>query len=79
MNRTIRLLILLATIVVVGLVLTALSRVATTRHDYVGRSWPGAFTVAVLWQVLQYVGTWYATTVLTATGTMNQTFALVSD
>ena len=50
LNRTIRLLILLATIVVVGLVLTALSRVATTRHDYVGRSWPGAFTVAVLWQ-----------------------------
>jgi membrane protein len=77
LNRTIRLLILVATVVVVGLVLTALSRVATTRHDYVGRSWPGAFTVAVLWQGLQYVGTWYATTVITSSKGMNQTFALV--
>ena len=77
LNRTIRLLILLATIAVVGLVLTALSRVATTRHDYVGRSWPGAFTVAVLWQALQYVGTWYATTVITGSKGMNDTFALV--
>ncbi len=77
LNRTIRLLILVATVIVVGLVLTALSRVATTRHDYVGRSWPGAFTVAVLWQGLQYVGTWYATTVITGSKGMNDTFALV--
>ena len=77
LNRTIRLLILVATVIVVGLVLTALSRVATARHDYVGRSWPGAFTVAVLWQGLQYVGTWYATTVITGSKGMNQTFALV--
>ncbi len=77
LNRTIRLLILVATVIVVGLVLTALSRVATTRHDYVGRSWPGAFTVALLWQGVQYVGTWYATTVITGSEGMNNTFALV--
>jgi YihY family inner membrane protein len=77
LNRTIRLLILVATVIVVGLVLTALSRVATASHDYVGPSWPGAFTVAVLWQGLQAAGTWYATTVITGSKGMNQTFALV--
>lgn len=76
-DTTIRWLILLATIVVVGLVLTALSQVATARHDYVGRSWPGAFTVAALWQVLQYGGTVYATTVLASAKGLNETFALV--
>ena len=77
MHGSIRLLIQVATVVVVGLVLTALSSVATARHDYVGHSWPGAFTVAVLWQGLQYAGTLFATTVLTGAAGMNQTFALV--
>jgi membrane protein len=76
-DATIRWLIPVASVVAVGLVLTGLSRLAAARHHYVGRSWPGAFTVAVLWQGLQQVGTIYATTVLTGATGMNETFALV--
>jgi membrane protein len=76
-DATIRWLILAASVVAVGLVLTGLSRLAAARHHYVGRSWPGAFTVALLWQGLQQVGTIYATTVLAGTTGMNETFALV--
>ena len=38
---------------------------------------PGAFAVAVLWQGLQYVGTWFVQRVLDSTSEMNQTFGLV--
>jgi membrane protein len=76
-DATIRWLILAASVVAVGLVLTGLSRLAAARHHYVGRSWPGAFTVALLWQALQQVGTIYATSVLGGTTGMNETFALV--
>ncbi len=76
-NATIRVLISLVTFVVVGLVLTGLSRLAAARHDYVGRSWPGAFSVAFMWQGLQFLGTIYATKVLAGTSSMNQTFGLV--
>jgi membrane protein len=77
LNATIRWLILAASVVLVGLVLTGLSRLASARHHYVGRSWPGAFTVALLWQGLQHLGTIYATTVLASADDMNETFALV--
>ena len=76
-NATIRVLISLVTFVVIGLVLTGLSRLAVARHDYVGRSWPGAFSVAFMWQGLQFLGTIYATKVLAGTSSMNQTFGLV--
>lgn len=76
-NTTIRWAILIASVVAVALVLTGLSRLAAARHHYVGRSWPGAFAVAIMWQGLQYVGTIYATTVITGSKGMNQTFALV--
>ena len=76
-NATIRVVINLATFVVVGLVLTGLSRLAAARHDYVGRSWPGSFSVAFMWQGLQFLGTIYATKVLAGTSSMNQTFGLV--
>lgn len=67
----------LGTVVVVGLVLTVLFRLAAARgHDLV-RAAPGAFTVAIGWQVLQHVGTVYATSVLTGTSSMNKTFGLV--
>ena len=57
--------------------LTGLSRLAAARHDYVGRSWPGPFSVAFMWQGLQFLGTIYATKVLAGTSSMNQTFGLV--
>lgn len=77
LNMTIRLVILLATVVVVGLVLTGLFRFAAARSHPVSRAAPGAFTVALLWQGLQYGGTQYATHVLTGPSTLNKTFGLV--
>jgi uncharacterized BrkB/YihY/UPF0761 family membrane protein len=46
-------------------------------HDF-RAALPGALTVALLWQTLQYLGTVYVTRVLTETsGIMNETFGLV--
>ena len=52
-------------------------RLAAARRHHLGRAAPGAFTVAVLWQGLQYVGTQYTTRVLAETEGMNFVFALV--
>ena len=76
-NMTIRLGIQILTVVVIGLVLTGLFRFAAGRNAHVTRNAPGAFTVAVLWQGLQYLGTVYVTHVLTGPSTLNKTFGLV--
>jgi uncharacterized BrkB/YihY/UPF0761 family membrane protein len=76
-NTTIRWAIVLATVVVVGLVLTGLFRLAAARSHHLGRAAPGAFFVAVLWQGLQHLGSVYATNVLSGTSSMNKTFGLV--
>jgi len=76
-NAAIGWLIQLATVVVVGLFLTFLFRLAAARRHQFTRAAPGAFTTAVLWQVLQYVGTIYATNVLSSTSAVNQTFGFV--
>ena len=76
-NMTIRLLIQLATVIIVGLVLVGLFRFARAPSPQKMRTAPGAFTVAVLWQGLQYLGTLYATNVLTGPSTLNKTFGLV--
>jgi hypothetical protein len=52
-------------------------RLAAARRHHIGRAAPGAFTVAALWQALQYVGTIYTTRVIKETGEMNFVFALV--
>ncbi|MGA8847296.1 MAG: YihY/virulence factor BrkB family protein [Nocardioides sp.] len=77
LNTTVRLLIQLATVIIVGLVLTGLFRFARAPSPQRMRTAPGAFTVAVLWQGLQYLGTLYATNVLTGPSTLNKTFGLV--
>jgi YihY family inner membrane protein len=77
LDMTIRLLIQLVTVLIVGLVLTALFRFARAPGQHRMRAAPGAFTVAVLWQGLQYLGTVYVTNVLTGPSTLNQTFGLV--
>jgi len=69
--------IVLGTVVVVGLVLTALFRLAAARSHHLGRAAPGAFFVALLWQGLQHLGSVYATSVLSGTSSMNKTFGLV--
>ena len=62
---------------VVGTVLTLLFRLAAARRLSFRKAAPGAFPVAVLWQGLQFLGTWYVTHVLTETSSMNKTFGLV--
>jgi hypothetical protein len=70
-------LITLATVLAVGTVLTLLFRLAAARRLSFRKAMPGAFLVAVEWQALQFLGTWYVTHVLTETSSMNKTFGLV--
>ena len=67
----------LLTVLLVGLLLTGVFRLAAARRHHLGRAAPGAFTVAVLWQGLQYVGTLYTTRVLAEAEAMTFVFALV--
>jgi membrane protein len=62
-------LVRLVTVLFLGTVLTILLRIAAAKainHD-IARAAPGGFTIAVLWQVLQDLGTAYVTRVLNAT------------
>jgi membrane protein len=77
LDATLRWVVRLVTVLLVGLVLTAVFRVAAARRHHIGRAAPGAFTVAVSWQALQYVGTVYTTRVLAETQGMNGVFGLV--
>jgi membrane protein len=67
----------LANVVLIGLLLTIVFRFAAARRHHIGRAAPGAFTVAVLWLVLQLTGTWYTKQVIAGTEGMNATFGLV--
>ncbi|MBS44608.1 MAG: ribonuclease BN [Nocardioides sp.] len=77
LNSTFRWLIRVATVVVIGLVLTFLLRFAAARAHSMSRAAPGAFTIALLWQALQYLGTIYAQNVIAGAGALNQTFGFV--
>lgn len=77
LDSTIGWLVQLGTVLVVALVLSVLFRVASTRSAGVRTAIPGALTVAVFWQLLQYIGTVYVTNVLTGASSLNQTFAFV--
>ena len=76
-NDTIGWAIRLATVLVVGLVLTLLFRVGAARRHHLSSSAPGAFATAAMWQLLQYIGTAYATRVLGEATAVNAVFALV--
>jgi membrane protein len=66
-----------ATVLINTLVLAVLFRYGTSRtHRFLG-ALPGALTTALLWQLLQQIGTLYVTNVLTETSAMNKTFGLV--
>ena len=74
-------LVRLVTIAVLGALMTILLRMAAAKaisHD-IARAAPGGFTIAILWQVLQILGTSYVTHVVnvTKTGSMNSVFGLV--
>jgi YihY family inner membrane protein len=70
-------LLVIATVLIVGSMLTLFFRLATTRDHPLRNAAPGAFALAIMWQGLQWGGTLYVTRVLNATSGMNQTFALV--
>jgi YihY family inner membrane protein len=68
----------LASFLVIGGMLTLLFRLATTRDHALRNAAPGAFTLALMWQALQWIGAYYVEHVIQATsGGVNQTFALV--
>ena len=75
-----RWLIILATVLIVGTVFAFLFRLAAASGSG-GRSLrkaaPGAFAVAIMWQGLQYAGTFFVARVLVNTSAMTKTFGLV--
>ena len=66
-----------ATLLINTLVLSVLFRYGTSRTHRFWGAVPGALTTALLWQLLQQLGTFYVTNVLTQTSAMNKTFGLV--
>jgi membrane protein len=66
-----------ATVLLLGGVLTLIFRLATARRHHLVRAAPGAFATAVMWQALQYAGALYVDNVIRETHGMNSTFALV--
>ena len=74
---TVRNLLTLVTVIIVGLFLTMLFRLAAARQHSFLRTAPGGFTLAVMWQVLQLVGAQYVEHVLVDTSAMTKTFGLV--
>src|SRR3954452_16850870 len=77
LDVTLRWVIRLLTIAVMALMFTVLFRLAGARRLSMRQAVPGALLVAVLWQALQILGTFYVTSVLTQTSSMNKTFGLV--
>jgi YihY family inner membrane protein len=77
LDATLRWGVRLVTVLLIGALLTVVFRLAAARRHHLGRAAPGAFTVAVFWQALQYLGTIYTTRVIKETGGMNFVFALV--
>jgi len=69
------------TVLILGVMMTALLRMAAARSikANVVRAAPGGFTIAVMWQFLQHIGTIYVTHVLASASRndMNRTFGLV--
>ncbi len=72
-----RVLVSVATVALIGGILTVLFRLATAREHPWYYAAPGGFFVAVLWQLLQVLSTAYVDRVLVETSSMNQTFGLV--
>jgi YihY family inner membrane protein len=74
-------LVRLITILALGLLMTVLLRMAAARSikANVVRAAPGGFTIAILWQFLQHIGTVYVTNVIQGArhNNMTATFAVV--
>jgi len=74
-------LVRLLTVILLGSMMTVLLRMAAARaiRDRGIAAAPGGFTIAVLWQFLQWIGTIYVTNVLASThrNNMTETFGVV--
>lgn len=74
-------LVRLLTVLILGAMMTVLLRMAAARaiRHNVAHAAPGGFTIAVLWQFLQYIGTVYVTNVVSSTrrNDMTETFGVV--
>jgi uncharacterized BrkB/YihY/UPF0761 family membrane protein len=69
----------IASVVVMTILLTILLRMAAMKseHHTIKRAFPGALTMALLWQLLQYLATIYVARVIVVTEGMAATFAIV--
>lgn len=67
----------LVSILMNAVVLAAMMRLATTERQKFHASLPGAVTVALLWQLLQWAGGSYVTHVISRASDMNAVFAIV--
>lgn len=69
----------LATVALLTSLLTVLLRMASMRAEdhTIRRAFPGALTMALLWQLLQYLGTVYVARVIAVTDGMNVIFGVV--
>lgn len=76
-DATLRLLISLVTVLLLGLVFTLLYRLAAARDHSFWAAAPGAFATALMWQALQYLGALYVSGVVSGASALNATFALV--
>ena len=73
----VRILVLVASVVVNGVVFVCAFRLATPRRLSVGQVAPGALVAAVLWQLLQTFGITYVGHVVRTASPVNGVFALV--
>ena len=65
------------TVLLVGTMLTVLFRYAATGQHSFRRAAPGGFALALMWQLLQFLGVLYVNNVLVDTTSMTKTFGLV--
>jgi membrane protein len=72
-------LVRITTILILGSVMTVLLKMAAARavRHRIARAAPGGFTIAVLWQLLQHLGTLYVNRISEATQEMTVVFAVV--
>jgi membrane protein len=76
-NTMLRWAITIVTVLVIGSMLTLLFRLATARDHPLRSAAPGAFALAIMWQVLQWGGAVFVTNVINEAQGMNKTFATV--
>jgi YihY family inner membrane protein len=76
-NTTLRWGITILTVLLIGGVLTLLFRLGTARDHPLRSAAPGAFALAIMWQVLQWGGAIYVTKVINEAQGANKTFATV--